>query len=97
MLHTWGQISEIVLPHGVSLVRMVKNPFAFQDEINLFLTVVEYGLAISAGINDKLPEPRDRSQAPILWVTLAKDGLVATCPRPSFCCAQRIQRRNVSV
>jgi hypothetical protein len=56
--------------------------------------VIEHGLAISAGIDGKFAEAGDRSQDRILWVAVAKDWLVATRARSSFCFAQR---RNVSV
>jgi hypothetical protein len=94
MLYTRSQVREIVHPHPISLIRMVQSPGTFKDKIYFFLMVIERGLAISAGIDVKFPEPGDRSQGPILWVAVAKDWLVATRARASFCFAQA---RNVSM
>ena len=56
MLHAWRQVREVMLAQRLNLILVVQHARPFDDEIDLFLAVVKYGLAIAMPIQRDFAE-----------------------------------------
>src|SRR5437667_11876664 len=80
MLHARRQISEIIRSHRIRLGPIMQNAFTFQDKIDLFITIVEHGLATAMSIERNFREPGHASHESIVGVALSEDRFeMASC------------------
>src|SRR5438128_11074096 len=79
MLYTRRQISKIIGVHRVRLFPVMQCAIALQNEIDLFFTIVEGGLAVAVCIDRRLPETGRSSQNSIVCVSFTEDWLVVAC------------------
>ena len=77
MLHARRQIRKVVAAYLVSLLPIVQNAVALQNEIDFFFAIVERTLATAACIDCDLSETGNASQNSILRIAFPEDGFVA--------------------
>jgi hypothetical protein len=79
------QIRKVMLAQRLNLIfivqRMVQRTFAFDDEIDLFLSVVEYGPAITVRIQSDFAEASYGLERSIVLVTLSENRPVVASLR----------------
>ena len=76
MLHAWREVRKVVLAQRLNLIFVVQHARPFDDEIDLFLAVVKYGLAIAMPIQRDFAEASYALQGSVLFVPLAENSPV---------------------
>jgi hypothetical protein len=80
MLHVGRQVCEIIRAQGMCAVTVLQNACTLQNKVNLFLALVENGLATSLGLNRSFAKARNASQNSIVGVACAENRpVVAGC------------------
>src|ERR1700722_4978355 len=76
MLHSWRQVREVMLAQRLNLILVVQHARPFDDEIDLLLVVVKYGLAIAIPIQSDFAETSYGLEGSVLFVPLAENSPV---------------------
>ena len=76
MLHAWRQVREVMLVQRLNLILVVQHARPFDDEIDLFLAIVKYGLAIAMPIQQNFAEASYALEGSVLFVPLAENSPV---------------------
>src|SRR3954469_6726855 len=76
MLHAWRQVGEVMLAQCLNLILIMQHARAIDDEIDLFLAVIKYGLAIAMWIQRDFAEASDALKGSALFVPIAENCAV---------------------